>query len=204
MNKNLVSYIETNIMPQYAQNDSGHGIEHINYVIERCFKFAEQFKDIDFNMLYVAAAFHDVAHHIDKNRHEILSAQIFYDNEDMRIFFSDDERAVIKEAIEDHRASANKIPRNVYGAILSSADRSTDLNDFLKRTHAYTLKHLPNSTVDEMLARAYEHTRQKYGSNGYAKHYVEDEDYNKFRKEISVLLNDKDKFDELYMELNIL
>lgn len=202
MNNELVDYIEANIFPEYLKNDSGHGIEHINYVIERCFKFAEQFDNIDFDMLYTVAAFHDIAHHIDKKNHEKLSAKLFYENEDMKRFFSDEQRKTIKEGIEDHRASSNSIPRSDYGKIISSADRSTNIDDFLKRTHAYTLKHLPNSTVDEMIDRAYEHTMRKYGSNGYAKHYVEDEDYNNFLKQVRLLLEDKDKFKTLYLSLN--
>lgn len=66
MNYKLKEYIEKNVFPEYSKNDSGHGIEHINYVIDRCFRFAEQFDNIDLDMLYTIAAFHDIAHHIDK------------------------------------------------------------------------------------------------------------------------------------------
>lgn len=202
MNVSLISYIQTYILPEYTKNDNGHGIEHINYVIDRCFRFAEQFDNIDLDMLYTMAAFHDIAHHIDKKNHEILSAKIFYDNEDMKQFFSDEQRIIIKEGIEDHRASSTSAPRSNYGKIISSADRSTDVDDFLKRTHAYTLKHNHESTIEEMLERAYEHTKDKYGNNGYAKHYVIDEEYNQFRKEITNLINDKEKFKIRYLEVN--
>ena len=134
MNIELKHYIEENILTEYSKNEKGHGIEHINYVINRCFKFAEQFDNIDLNILYVVACFHDIAHHIDKNNHEILSAQIFYDNEDMKQFFSDEERLVIKEAIEDHRASLEYEPRSIYGKIISSADRTTSIESILKRS----------------------------------------------------------------------
>jgi len=136
LNQKLKDYIEINILPEYTKNDSGHGIEHINYVIDRCFRFAKQFDNIDLDMLYTVAVFHDIAHHIDKKNHEILSAKIFYDNEDIKHFFTDEQRIVIKEAIEDHRASSDSVPRNNYGKIISSADRSTDVNEFLRRTHA--------------------------------------------------------------------
>lgn len=202
MNVSLISYIQTYILPEYTKNDSGHGIEHINYVIDRCFRFAEQFDNIDLDMLYTIAAFHDIAHHIDKKNHETLSAQIFYENNDMKQFFTEEQRIIIKEGIEDHRASSDKVPRSDYGKIISSADRSTDIDDFLKRTHAYTLKHNPNSTVDEMLERAYNHTKDKYGNNGYAKHYVVDNDYIDFRNKILELINDKEKFNYKYLQTN--
>ncbi len=202
INKDLEKYIKNEILPQYEKNDSGHSLEHIDYVLKRCFKFSEQFGNIDFNILYTIATFHDIAHHIDKKNHEKLSAEIFYNNEKMKEFFSEEERILIKEAIEDHRASANTEPRSDYGKIISSADRSTDIDDFLRRTHAYTLKHFPDCTKKEMLKRAYEHTEQKYGKEGYAKHYVNDEEYEKFREEINLLLQDSGKFKDRYYKVN--
>lgn len=198
----LKTYIEENILPMYSLNDKGHGTEHINYVLERCFIFETQFENIDPDILYAIACFHDIAHHINKAQHEILSAENFYKNENMKNFFTEDERVIIKEAIEDHRASAKKTPRSDYGKIISSADRSTDVEDFLRRTHAYTLKHFENITEEEIIERAYTHTKEKYGSTGYAKHYVKDEQYDNFREKINQILNDKKAFKELYKNIN--
>ena len=202
LNLKLKQYIETNILLEYSKNDIGHGIEHINYVIDRCMKFSKQFDNIDLNILYTIAVFHDIGHHIDKKNHEILSAKIFYENDDMKTFFTKEERIIIKEGIEDHRASSNQIPRSNYGKIISSADRSTDVNEFLKRTHSYTLKHNPDSTAEEMLNRAYNHTKDKYGKNGYAKNYVFDEEYNNFKNEIDELINNREKFNKMYKKVN--
>ncbi|MBQ7115593.1 MAG: HD domain-containing protein [Clostridia bacterium] len=202
INKDLENYIKAEILPQYEKNDSGHSLEHINYVLRRCFKFAEQFPNIDCNILYTIATFHDIAHHIDKKNHEKLSAEIFCDDKKMKEFFTEEERIIIKEAIEDHRASANSEPRSAYGKIISSADRSTYIDDFLRRTHAYTLKHFPDCTEEDMLKRAYDHTQQKYGKGGYAKHYVKDEEYENFRNEINLLLQDEEKFKQKYFKIN--
>ena len=202
INKNLEIYIKNEILPQYEKNDSGHSLPHIDYVLKRCFKFAEQFEKIDFNMLFAIATFHDIAHHIDKKNHEKLSADIFYNNEKMKEFFTESERILIKEAIEDHRASSDSSPRSDYGKIISSADRSTDVDDFLRRTHSYTLKHFPDCTKEEMLKRAYDHTEQKYGKSGYAKHYVKDEEYDAFREEINLLLQKSEKFKAKYYKVN--
>ncbi len=199
---NLKNYIEQNILPEYTKNDSGHNIEHINYVIERCMKFAKQFDNVDIDTLYTIACFHDIAHHIDKNNHEKLSAEIFYKNEDMKQFFTSKQRIVIKEGIEDHRASSNQTPRSDYGKIISSADRSTSVIEFLKRTHAYTLKHHPDLSQQEIIERAYKHTNDKYGNDGYAKKYVVDEEYDLFKNEISNLINNKEIFIIKYKEIN--
>ena len=202
MNHELELYIKTNILPLYEKNDEGHSIRHIEYVIRRSQLFAEQFESIDPDMVYTVAAFHDVAHHIDKKNHEKLSADIFYADEKMKTFFTSEQRVIIKEAIEDHRASLDTTPRSDYGKIISSADRSTDAEEFLRRTHAYTLRYFPESTPQEILDRAFEHTLEKYGTNGYAKHYVVDAEYTAFREYINTLLRDRNVFDAKYKEIN--
>ena len=202
MNKILIDYIQNNIFPEYSKNDDGHNLKHIEYVIDRCMRFAEQFDNINLDMLYTIAAFHDIGHHINKNNHEKLSAQLFYENEDMKHFFTEEQRIIIKEGIEDHRASSCSVPRSDYGKIISSADRSTDVNDFLKRTHSYTLKYEPNLNRSEIIERAYNHTKEKYGDSGYAKNYVVDDEYNRFKNIISELLNDKEIFKQYYIKVN--
>ena len=198
----IIKYIESNVFPEYSKNDDGHNLKHIKYVIDRCMRFGEQFDNIDLDMLYTIAAFHDIGHHIDKKNHEKLSAEIFFKNDDMKSFFTEEQRIIIKEGIEDHRASSESIPHSDYGKIISSADRSTDVDEFLKRTHAYTLKHQPDCTVEEMIKRAYNHTKDKYGNNGYAKHYVVEEEYNNFKNKINDLISQKEKFKQLYIKVN--
>ena len=157
INSKLKDYIEHQILTIYEKNDSGHGIEHIKYVIKRSLKFARQFSNINIDMIYVIASYHDIAHHIDKDNHEILSAKLFYDNEKMKEFFNDKQRTIIKEAIEDHRASLECEPRSDYGKIISSADRTTSIDSILQRTYSYTTKHYPNLDLYQMIEHAYNH-----------------------------------------------
>ena len=198
----LRAYIENNILPIYEKNDSGHGIEHIKYVIKRSFEFAKQFDDINLDMVYVIASFHDIAHHIDRNNHEILSAKLFYEDEKMKEFFTDEQRKIIKEAIEDHRASLENEPRSNYGKIISSADRNTDLVSALKRTHAYTIKHYPDLDLDDMINRAYNHISKKFGNDGYAKTYCYDKEFEDFKKNVETVIKNKYGFAVKYMEVN--
>ena len=39
----------------------------------------------------------------------------------------------MKEAIIEYRASLHKEPRNIYGKLISSADRNIDVTELLKR-----------------------------------------------------------------------
>lgn len=202
INPKLQHYIETEIFPIYEKNEGGHGLNHIEYVINRSLKFAHQFQDINIDMVYTIAAFHDIGHHIDKDTHEILSAKMFYENENLKTFFNDAERLTIKEAIEDHRASSSSEPRSNYGKIVSSADRTTDIDTVLKRTHSYSLKHRSSFTLEEMIEEAYSHMCKKYGKNGYAKHYVEDPEYQEFIKSVDEFTKDKNQFVARYKEVN--
>ena len=145
-------------------------------------------------MVYVVAAYHDIGHHIDSKTHEIISADIMSKDENLKEFFNEDELKVIKEAIEDHRASAKDDPRSIYGRIVSSADRNNKVEDCLRRTYTYGKKLNPEATDEELFQRAYDVLQNKFGEDGYAKYYFKDSNYEKFLKEIRYLLKDKDNY----------
>ena len=141
--KELKKYIEENIFPIYEKNDWGHNIEHIKYVIKRSMKFAKNINNINYDMVYTIASYHDIAHYIDAKNHEKKSAQILYEDNNLKKCCSNMQMEIMKEAIEDHRASMKEEPRTIYGKIVSSADRNTNIDILLKRTYNYRLKHNP-------------------------------------------------------------
>lgn len=196
INKELKKYIEENIFPEYIKNDLGHNIEHIQYVINRSFEFAKTVPNINYNIVYTVAAYHDIGHHINPKEHEIVSGKIMFNDIYLKNFFSDKELNIIKEAIEDHRASTDHIPRSIYGKIVSTADRNNTVEDCLKRSYTYGKKLNPNATDEDLFNRAYEHLKSKFGENGYAKFFFKDEHYEKFLKDIRNLLSDKKNFSD--------
>ena len=109
----LEEYIQNNIFPIYNKNDQGHNLEHIKYVINRSIKFADTVPNINYNIVYTVAAYHDIGHHINPKQHELISAEIMYSDDKLKEFFNSEERIIIKEAIEDHRASSNHEPRSI-------------------------------------------------------------------------------------------
>lgn len=196
INEDLKKYIEENIFPEYTKNDSGHNIKHIQYVIDRSFKFADTVPNVNYDIVYTVAAYHDIGHHIDSKRHEIVSGEIMSKDENLKRFFSADELKIIREAIEDHRASADHEPRSIYGKIVSTADRNNTVEACLKRSYTYGKKLNPEATDDELFDRAYEHLKIKFGENGYAKFFFKDDVYEKFLKDIRDLLSDKNNYIE--------
>ena len=195
INKKLKKYIEDKVFPEYDKNESGHGINHIKKVIERSFELVkENDLDVNLDMVYVIAAYHDIGHHIDSKTHEIISADMMSKDEKLKEFFNEEELKIIKEAIEDHRASAKDDPRSIYGRIVSSADRNNKVEDCLRRTYTYGKKLNPEATDEELFQRAYDVLQNKFGEDGYAKYYFKDSNYEKFLKEIRDLLKDKNNY----------
>ena len=195
IDKKVKEYIENNVLPEYDKNEQGHGINHIEYVIRRSFELIEQNDlDVDINMVYVIAAYHDIGHHIDRKNHEKVSAEIMSKDESLKEFFDDEQLRIIEEAIEDHRASSEHDPRSIYGKIVSSADRNNTVEQCLERTYTYGKKHEPETTEQELYERSYDALNRKFGYNGYAKFYFKDEQYENFLRDIRKLLEDKENF----------
>lgn len=197
VSKKLKEYIENNIFPEYEKNDQGHNLEHIKYVINRSIKFADTVPDINYNIVYTVAAYHDIGHHIDSKKHELISAEIMYDDDKLKEFFKDKERIIIKEAIEDHRASSNHEPRSIYGKIVSTADRNNTVEACLRRSYSYNKKLHPEYDDEKIFEDCHYHLNDKFGENGYAKFYFKDEEYEKFLTDIRNILANKYRFIEI-------
>lgn len=195
MDIELVKYIEDEIFPLYNRNEEGHGIQHIKTVIKRSLELAKNY-EVNLNMVYTIASYHDLGHYIDRKTHEIISANWMWNDENLDKFFTRDQKQIIKEAIEDHRSSNKNVPRNIYGKILASADKNTNVTTFLERTLAFGFEHYKDFTYKEQIDRAYDHAEKKFGKNGYAvnKYYVKDDKYERYLKELQDLIENKEEF----------
>lgn len=196
--KKLQKYIEENIFPLYNNNFIGDGIERIKYVINRSEKILQENNlDIDNNILYTIISYHDLRKNMNEVNHELVSAEIMYKDEFLKSFFNEEERLLIKEAIEDQRANSKNEPRSIYGKIISSASRNSSVEQSLERSYYYGKKKDSNATDEELFERSYNALLKKFGENGYAKFYFKDSTYEQFLHDIRELLSDKDKFIEI-------
>jgi uncharacterized protein len=199
VNAKLEDYINKNVFPEYTKNENAHGIEHIKFVIERSFEIADVLKeDLNYDIIYTVASFHDLAHHISPEIHEKLSAEIMSTDQNLKEYFNEEELRIIKEAIEDHRASLEYEPRNIYGKIISSADRNVSVDKYLERAYSFNKGHYPEKTKEEHYSDIYNHAIKKFGRSGYAttKYYFEDTRYQAYLNELQDLIDNKDKFYE--------
>ena len=195
VSKQLKEYIEKEIIPLYDNNYIGDGRDRVEYVLERSQHIIKE-NDLKVNedILYTVICFHDIRKNNNEEGHEFISAEIMYKDYFLKIFFSDAEREVIKEAIEDQRANNKRDPRNIYGKILSSASRNSSIEQCLKRSYYYGKKKDPNASDEELFNRAYDALNNKFGVNGYAKFYFKDSIYDKFLVDIRLLLKNKKEF----------
>lgn len=194
INQELVKYIESEIFPLYNRNEEGHGIGHIKTVIKRSLKLAKNY-DVDLNMVYVIASYHDIGHYIDRKKHEIISAEMFMKDEKIKKWFTTEQINTIKDAIEDHRASSNHEPRTIYGRIVSTADRTIiDIDNTIRRSYSYGKRNYVGLSEEEQIERVYQHLTEKYGENGYAKVYLEDKEFDESIKKLRQALSNKEEF----------
>lgn len=195
VNNELRKYIENNIYPLYENNYIGDGIDRVYYVIKRSEQIIEENDlNVDDNILFAVISYHDLRKNNDEKSHEKVSSEIMFNDEFLKDFFTEEQREIIKEAIEDQRANAKNEPRNIYGKILSSASRNSSIEQTLKRSYIYGKKKNPNFSDEEIFEGAYEALLNKFGENGYAKFYFKDSTYEKFLKDIRSLLSNKEEF----------
>lgn len=192
----LIKYIEQIVNYHYNLNDKGHGVEHAKYVINRSFEFAYQVESINLEMVYVIAAYHDVAHHIDVKKYETISAKMLMEDKKLKDFFTDEQIKIMSEAVEDHRSSMETEPKSIYGKIVSSADRNTSVEVTLKRCYSYNRRHFSELKESEIIEECRKFLLKKFGINGYArsKMFFDDKEYKKYLDDITDLALDSDKF----------
>lgn len=194
VNPELVVYIETEFFPIYETFDKGHDLKHINEVIDRALKISESLDDLDIDVVYAAAALHDIGIKVQRKNHAFYSGQIIENNSGLRRFFDCDKIKIIKEAAEDHSTSRGVEPRSIYGKIVCDADKDNDLETSLTRAYEFTLAYFPDFTQEECLENVFEQLNFKFGNEGKVHFWIGTEGQQEFLNQMKSLANDKDAF----------
>ena len=186
VNTELKKYIEENIFPKYDKFYS-HGMIHINNVINNMMMLADYY-DLDHDMAYVIASYHDSGLGVDRENHEYESGKILENDKFLKKYFSLEQIKVMKEAVEDHRGSRKERPRNFYGECVSDSDRDFDIKLLAKRQLATSLKnYLELVTFDEHFERCYKYMCNKINAAGKFNLWTENPNFtdktDKFQKD---------------------
>lgn len=189
----ILEYVQKNILPVYESFDKAHNLEHVNKVIKNSMQIAVDY-DVDIDMVYVIAAYHDVGLPKGRKDHERHSAEIMLADETLKKWFAENALAQMAEAIEDHRASSDRAPRSIYGKIVAEADRDIEYTTIITRVIQYSLEHYHDHTPDQHYTRCCEHVQEKYGENGYLKLWLNTEGNKKNLQKLRDALADGEVF----------
>ena len=192
MQISLKTYVQESILPRYDAFDAAHQRDHAQMVISRALDLAE-FYPVDKEMIYVSAAYHDLGLVAGRENHHLVSGEILRNDARLLEWFSASQIETMAQAAEDHRASAQREPRSIYGKIIAEADRLIDPMLVIERTLQYGHKHYPQLSKEEHFNRAIQHLHEKYGPQGYLKLWIPESPNAVALKELHALMADAAK-----------
>ena len=167
----LVEFIETQILPQYATFDRAHNLEHVTRVIRNSLELVKT-TGADINMVYAIAAYHDVGMSGHRADHHLRGGKILAADARLKKWFTAEQIKIMKEAVEDHRASASRAPRSIYGKIVAEADRDIDSDTVFRRTVQFGLSNYSELDKEGHWKRFQEHMQNKYSKDGYIRLWI--------------------------------
>ena len=208
VNPELKAFIEAEIIPEYKSFGRSHNVEHVRRVISNSLELAKFLGDgkIDEDMAYAIAAYHDLGMSGPREIHHITSGKILMEDTRLRKWFSPEQLLVMKEAVEDHRASSDHAPRSVYGRIVAEADRDLEPDVVFTRAIEYGLEHYPELGKEAQWRRFAKHMDEKYSSNGYITLWIPGSTNERNLKQIRAVIADRNAlrrtFNEIFDRLN--
>ena len=199
----LMEFIETNILPQYAHFDKAHNLEHVTRVIRRSLELAAR-TGADTDMVYAIAAYHDIGMSGPRAIHHLTGGKMLAQDSRLKRWFSAEQMKIMKEAIEDHRASASHAPRSLYGKIVAEADRDIVPEQVFRRTVQYGLSNYPELDKEHQWLRFREHMDAKYSVHGYIRLWIPGSPNEEKLKELRAVIADeralREQFERFFAE----
>lgn len=193
----IKEYVEREIIPRYDRFDAAHRRDHADVVIEASVRYAKLY-NVDVEMAYVIAAYHDTGLAFGRERHHIESKRIILEDVELCKWFTSEQIATMADAAEDHRASSKSEPRTIYGRIVAEADRVIIPESIIRRTIQFTLTHHPTLNRDEGYDRLQEHLAEKYDYGGYLRLWLPESDNAQRLEELRQIIANKSLLREIY------
>ena len=201
----IMEFVERQILLRYNAFGESHGLRHVTRVIKNSLRLADV-TGADIDMVYVIAAYHDLGMEGPRAIHHLTSGKILMADARLKKWFNADQLKVMKEAVEDHRASSSRQPRSIYGKIVAEADRDIDVHEIFLRAIQYGKENDPDKTVEEHWERFAQHMDEKYSNNGYIKLWIPNSPNEKALKELRNIIEDKKllrkAFDDIWKDMS--
>lgn len=199
-----MEFVEKQILPKYNAFGESHGLRHVSRVIKNALQLA-QVTGADIDMVYVIAAYHDLGMSGPRAIHHLTSGKILQADARLKKWFTPEQIKIMKEAVEDHRASSSRQPRSIYGKIVAEADRDIDKHEIFLRAIQYGKENYPEKDKEEQWQRFSDHMDEKYSNHGYIKLWIPNSPNEKELKELRSIIEDKTmlkvEFEKIWEEL---
>lgn len=200
----IMEFVEKQILPKYNAFGESHGLRHVSRVIKNALQLA-QVTGADIDMVYVIAAYHDLGMSGPRAIHHLTSGKILQAEARLKKWFTPEQIKIMKEAVEDHRASSSRQPRSIYGKIVAEADRDIDKHEIFLRAIQYGKENYPDKDKEEQWQRFSDHMDEKYSNHGYIKLWIPNSPNEKALKELRSVIEDKTmlkaEFEKIWEEL---
>lgn len=170
--RDLQKYVDHNIISLYCNFDKAHGREHVEQVIKKSMFLAEE-TNADKEMVYVVAAYHDLGMRESRLAHGFHSAKILESDGRLLKWFSEKQRKIMAQAVEDHSKSLGRMPRSLYGKIIYQADMIFDAEVVVKRSILFGAAYYQEYTFEQQVERVYCYVNKKYGADGILKLWID-------------------------------
>ena len=204
VNPSIIAYIKQEILPRYDHFDAAHQRNHADEVIERSLALAKNY-DVDENMVYAIAAYHDTGLCEGRDTHHLVSGRIIREDRKLREWFDEGQIETMAQAAEDHRASGGHEPRSIYGKIVAEADRLISPEKVIRRTIQFTQDHFPEYDKEQQYQRFREHLLEKYSDTGYLRLWIPESDNAIRLEELRIIIRDEEKmrkaFDQTFEKI---
>lgn len=200
MNLEIMQFVEKEILPRYNNFDKAHSLRHAISVINSSLRLAAKV-GADEDMSYVIAAYHDLGLEGPRAIHHITSGKILVADARLKRWFTPEQIKIMKEAVEDHRASASHAPRSIYGKIVAEADRELQPETVMRRTIEYGIDHYPEKNRSEHFTRFEQHMQEKYSASGYIKLWIPGSENEENIKALRQIIANKDLLEYHFLEI---
>lgn len=199
-NLDIMEFVESQILPRYAAFGKSHGLSHVQHVIRNSIELA-RVTGADINMVYIIAAYHDLGMSGPRAIHHITGGKILAADARLKKWFSPERIRIMKEAVEDHRASASHQPRSLYGKIVAEADRDINTDTVFRRAIQFGLERYPELDEEKQWERFHKHMIEKYSRNGYIKLWIPNSPNRKRLNEIQAIIEDTDRLRQWFVRI---
>ena len=192
--------MEAEILPRYVHFDAAHRLDHVQAVIQNSLNMATHY-NVNTDMVYVIAAYHDTGLAEGRERHHIVSGDIIRADKQLKRWFDKIQIGIMADAAEDHRASSKHEPRTIYGKIVAEADRCIEPISIIRRTIQFGLSHYPELDKEGNYQRTVEHMQEKYAEGGYLKLWIPESPNRQRLDELREIFRDKEQFYKIFSRL---